>query len=304
MRRIQLPESLTACAALALLLLMPLPAAAQDVTEPALKAAFIYNFAKFTEWPADVMTTAAPLHLCVLGDPAIGDALERVVQGRTLAGHSIEVSQAESAGPPRAGCHILYVSGVTAEQAAKVVAGLRDAPVLTISDVERIHTNSAGSRSSFSSTASCASAFRSRLPGAPDFRSAPDCWRWPRAPMNTSISPARGLGRGHARGVDLRLGPVAVARSGPRGSDDAGRRAGLWRLRAAPAGHRGAGLGILHHRGGDRTVSATARWRRSCAPSAGCTSSTIATSASSGRAGSPCRGTTTAESCCWSTGTA
>lgn len=135
MRRMQLPESLTACAALALLLLMPLPAAAQDVTEPALKAAFIYNFAKFTEWPADVMTTAAPLHLCVLGDPAIGDALERVVQGRTLAGHSIEVSRAESAGPPRAGCHILYVSGVTAEQAAKVVVSLRDAPVLTISDV-------------------------------------------------------------------------------------------------------------------------------------------------------------------------
>ena len=40
----------------------------------------------------------------------------------------------------------------------------------------------------------------------------------------------------------------------PRGSDETGRRAGLWRLRAAPAGHRGAGLGVLHHRGGDRAV--------------------------------------------------
>jgi hypothetical protein len=134
MRRLQLSESPAACFALGLLLLMPLPAAAQDVTEPALKAAFIYNFAKFTEWPADVMSTSEPLVLCVLGSPAIGDALERVVQGRTLAGHSIEVSRAESAGPLRAGCHILYVSGMTAEQASKVVAGLRDAPVLTISD--------------------------------------------------------------------------------------------------------------------------------------------------------------------------
>ena len=80
MRRVQLPESPTACAALALLLLMPIPSAAQDVTEPALKAAFIYNFAKFTEWPADVMTTAEPLLLCVLGDAAIGDALERAVR--------------------------------------------------------------------------------------------------------------------------------------------------------------------------------------------------------------------------------
>ena len=40
-------------AAIAAALLMPVPASAQDVTEPALKAAFIYNFAKFTEWPPE-----------------------------------------------------------------------------------------------------------------------------------------------------------------------------------------------------------------------------------------------------------
>jgi hypothetical protein len=111
-------------------------ATAQDVTEPALKAAFIYNFAKFTEWPSDAMATGAPLVLCVLGDAAIGGALERAVKGQTLAGHSIGVSQADPAGLPPKECHIAYISGVTASQAAKVVAGLRDAPVLTISDVE------------------------------------------------------------------------------------------------------------------------------------------------------------------------
>jgi hypothetical protein len=122
--------------ALAILLLTPLPAAAQDVTEPALKAAFIYNFAKFTEWPADAMATGAPLILCVLGDAAIGGALERAVRGQTLAGHSIGVTQAASDGRPPKGCHIAYVSGVTASQAAEIIAGLGDAPVLTISDVD------------------------------------------------------------------------------------------------------------------------------------------------------------------------
>ena len=39
------------------------------------------------------------------------------------------------AGPQRV-CHVLYVSGVTAGQAAQLVAGLRDVPVLTISDIE------------------------------------------------------------------------------------------------------------------------------------------------------------------------
>ena len=123
-------------AAIAILPLTPMIAAAQDVTESALKAAFIFNFAKFTEWPAEVMVTGEPLVLCVLGDAAIGEALERAVKSRTVLGHRMDVSQAGSNGPPREGCHILYVSGVTASQAAEVIAGLRDAPVLTISDVE------------------------------------------------------------------------------------------------------------------------------------------------------------------------
>ena len=123
-------------AAIAILLLTPMPAAAQDVSEPVLKAAFIYNFAKFTEWPAGVVPAGGPLLFCVLGDAAIAEALGRAVKGRTLAGHIMEVSQSGSDGPPRPGCHILYLSGVTASQAATLVAGLRDAPVLTISDVE------------------------------------------------------------------------------------------------------------------------------------------------------------------------
>jgi hypothetical protein len=117
---------------IAVLLLVRVAPSAQDVTEPTLKAAFIYNFAKFTEWPASVVPVAEPLVFCVLGDPAVGDALEQVVKGRVLAGHRIGVSDA---GPPRT-CHILYLSGPMAGQAAQLVAGVRDEPVLTMSDVE------------------------------------------------------------------------------------------------------------------------------------------------------------------------
>ena len=110
-------------------------ASAQDVTQPALKAAFIYNFAKFTEWPAGVVPAAAPFVMCVLGDAAVGDALERAVKGRVLAGHNMVVMRVAPADPHRV-CHVLYVSGVTAGQAAQIVAGLRDVPVLTISDLD------------------------------------------------------------------------------------------------------------------------------------------------------------------------
>jgi hypothetical protein len=100
------------------------------------QAAFIYNFAKFTEWPTDVIPTGEPIVLCVLGDVAIEQALEQAVKGRSLAGHSMTVVRAEPAKRPLEGCHLLFISGATAGEAAKVVAGLGEAPVLTISAAE------------------------------------------------------------------------------------------------------------------------------------------------------------------------
>ena len=136
MNRPGFPVGLITRGTIAILLLMGPWASGQDVTEPALKAAFIYSFAKFTEWPADVVPRAAePFVMCVLGDTAVGNALERLVKGRVLAGHSMAVSQVTPAGP-QSTCHVLYLSGVTASQAAQLVARHRDVPVLTISDVE------------------------------------------------------------------------------------------------------------------------------------------------------------------------
>jgi len=59
----------------------------------------------------------------------------QVVDGRLLAGHSMAVFDVPPAGPQRE-CHVLYVSGVTGAQSAQLVTGLRDVPVLTISDLD------------------------------------------------------------------------------------------------------------------------------------------------------------------------
>jgi len=120
---------------IAALLLMPVQGFSQDVTEAALKAAFVYKFAKFTNWPADVVPPAGePFVLCVVGDGAVADALERLVKGRELLGHSMAVHKSPAA--PERVCHVLYVSGVTAVQATQLIAKNRDLPVLTISDAE------------------------------------------------------------------------------------------------------------------------------------------------------------------------
>jgi hypothetical protein len=126
---------MTAAATIGILLLLQVAAAAQDVTEPALKAAFIYNFTKFTDWPEAAAPASESFVLCVVGDEAVGGALEQMIKGRAIGGHSMAVAIVAPTGPQRA-CRVLYLSGMTAGQATQIITGLRDLPVLTISDLD------------------------------------------------------------------------------------------------------------------------------------------------------------------------
>jgi hypothetical protein len=100
-----------------------------------LKAAFVYNFAKFTEWPDDLIGPPTTVHACVLGDDAVARALAEAVRGRPLRGSPIAV-QANPTDEALPGCHMLYVSGADAARSPAILAAVRDAPVLTISDHE------------------------------------------------------------------------------------------------------------------------------------------------------------------------
>lgn len=120
-------------AGIALGLLCSTGPVAQEVTGPALKAAFLFNFVKFTQWPAHALAAAAPLTMCVVQDAAVGNALAQAARGRVVLGHEIRVVQPGIDDPLR-GCHVLYVSGARPAVQA-VVTLVRDEPVLTVSDV-------------------------------------------------------------------------------------------------------------------------------------------------------------------------
>jgi hypothetical protein len=102
------------------------------VTPAALKAAFIMNFVKFTEWPQATFPAGAPLVLCVAGDDAVADALLEIVSHQDGKGRPVEVRRlsAESA---KAVCHVFY-SGGSGEASDKLVEGFKTARVLTVSD--------------------------------------------------------------------------------------------------------------------------------------------------------------------------
>ncbi len=107
---------------------------AQSATEYQVKAAFLFNFAKFVEWPADAFSgTDAPLQICLLGQDPFGHEFEEVIGDKSVNGHRIEVIH-PSGVPQARGCQIIFVAFSEKRQAPEILRGLRGANVLTVGD--------------------------------------------------------------------------------------------------------------------------------------------------------------------------
>jgi len=127
-----------AVVALALPTLAALPwtdARAQDRSlEYAVKAAFLYKFFAFVDWPAGSLgPPGQPVNLCVVGDDPFGGALDRAGAGRSFDSRPIHVRRYRTASSGME-CHVLYTRGSSAQSAAEVARVMADAPVLTVTD--------------------------------------------------------------------------------------------------------------------------------------------------------------------------
>ena len=112
---------------------------AQSANAPDVKAAFLYHFTKFTEWPSDALSASAPFSLCVIGDAKLVKALEVITTRRVAEGHALVVRKIDIDGPVRS-CHLLYVSGLDAKRSTRLIEALKGAPVLAVSDLESFAT--------------------------------------------------------------------------------------------------------------------------------------------------------------------
>lgn len=110
--------------------------AAQSASAPAMKAAFLYNFAKFASWPADALAPAQPLTMCVVGDAEVAKALVEIVRSQVVDGHELTVKALAADGPTHL-CHLLYVGGLGVKQSAQLMTTLKGASVLSVGDSER-----------------------------------------------------------------------------------------------------------------------------------------------------------------------
>jgi hypothetical protein len=105
------------------------PVSGQDLPEYRLKAAFLYNFALFTEWPADVGPT---LGLCILGPDPFGKEIDGL-QGKAVGGRSI-VLHRKPGSSALAGCHLVFVAAPVIASVPRVLEAVQGSPVLIVAD--------------------------------------------------------------------------------------------------------------------------------------------------------------------------
>jgi len=107
---------------------------AEPATEYQVKAAFLYNFAKFVEWPpASFAGPAGPLEICVLGQDPFGEELRSITQDKLVNGHRLEVRHVDDAQQARS-CHILFVASSEKGQLKLILESLHGSSVLTVGD--------------------------------------------------------------------------------------------------------------------------------------------------------------------------
>src|ERR1035441_8015545 len=80
----------------------------QSVSEYQVKAAYLYNFAKFVEWPSESFpSTVAPIRMCILNDRSFESQLGQIVKDKTIAGRSIAVIPVQNGDQSR-DCQVLF----------------------------------------------------------------------------------------------------------------------------------------------------------------------------------------------------
>ena len=100
------------------------------------KAAFLFNFAKFVVWPSNAFSDAnAPLVIGVLGQDPFGSYLDDIVRGERVDNRQLVVQRYRSTGEIK-NCHVLFISRSESDRLNQVVSSLKYRSVLIVTDAD------------------------------------------------------------------------------------------------------------------------------------------------------------------------
>jgi hypothetical protein len=98
------------------------------------KAAFLYNFVKFIDWPDETLVNNTAITLCIIGRDSFEESINHI-EGKTVRGKALTVKHIKT--PQEAGsCQLLFISPSEKDYISQILQEIRDYSIITIGDYE------------------------------------------------------------------------------------------------------------------------------------------------------------------------
>jgi hypothetical protein len=105
-------------------------------SEYQLKAAFLFSFAKFVDWPPDSFASPqAPFSICILGADPFGQVIDDVLRDKTIGDHPVVVKRTNEPAEVRH-CQIVFISSSESRRLPEILSSLQGASVLIVGDTD------------------------------------------------------------------------------------------------------------------------------------------------------------------------
>lgn len=118
-----------------LVMLLNLPTIAAGPTEYQVKAAYLFNFGRFVQWPSQASSAQnATFPICVLGADPFGKALDETIAGQSINSKTVVARRINDVGNA-AGCRVVFISAVDGAHLKFILDSLDTFSILTVSDM-------------------------------------------------------------------------------------------------------------------------------------------------------------------------
>ncbi|MBI3000187.1 MAG: YfiR family protein [Deltaproteobacteria bacterium] len=103
-------------------------------SEYQIKAAFLYNFAKFVDWPSTAFRAGQnSLVICVVGEDPFGAALDEPIIGQSIGGRNLVVRRLKQIHRDET-CHLAFISRSEKDKLGQLLSVIKGSPFLTVGD--------------------------------------------------------------------------------------------------------------------------------------------------------------------------
>jgi hypothetical protein len=100
-----------------------------------IKAAFLFNFAKFVEWPPSALGPNDPIRIGIFGKDPFGPDLEKTIQGKKIGDHPVELERYTDKLPQNLP-HVLFICASEKKNLSRILAQTMATSTLTVSEAD------------------------------------------------------------------------------------------------------------------------------------------------------------------------